>query len=384
MCDIFLYVSITIYLVCRFLEYTVFSVSEFTESAKMISYIIMLLCISIRIIINFRSDKKKNIFFIFLFLFFFIFSIFFDASTGVACIGFAFCVDKYNNKPLFKYLLFLFILLLSCGILGGFFKFNSFSREFGDTRERCAFSFEHPYVIQSMWFSIMSLIIYLKEKFTVKEMFILGSITLIFYMLCGTRASLISSFLLLFLYYILEKKPSSNLNYIFKYIYWLCFLLSTILVFLYTFNKAKFILLPLDNIFSGRISMASRFYVGVCQEKIPILPIDQNIIDLEVLWNEYALKSLILDSEYSDLLFKFGLIYSSVTIFIMNKFTLMACKQGKKIYIILGVSAINALMQQSILTIFFNPIILLIFSTIFDNKSENKKRIKYEAIFKNN
>ena len=144
------------------------------------------------------------------------------------------------------------------------------------------------------------------------------------------------------------------------------------MVILFAFNIGSKLLIPLDYIFSGRISMASRFFSGVCKGKIYLFPLDTSQVDLESLWNNYALQTLILDSEYSTLLFNYGIIYSIVVILLMRCFISEAIKKRDlKLVIILATSAINSLMQQSILTIVFNPCILLVFLTFFDDCNNN-------------
>lgn len=374
------FLFLSLYLLGRFLEYTVWNENygDFFILLKNISYaplLIMIIIVLMEIELKNRTKIRiKKLFLVGLLIFFIYYAVKYNINSGFVCFAFSLCATKIDKKKIYKYLYWYLVILLFIGILGGIGGMNTSSRIFGDTRVRYAFAFDHPYSMQLIWMSIVSCRLLIKDRKQKKqEFFIFLLITCIFQLIGDTRGAFISTvFLLIFDYYMyvknykqpLYKKKKRALNA-------LSFSFPTLFVFmngcciLYAISSNSFIKM-LDIFVTGRISMGSRYFLGVCGANISLLPVAKDV-DLEV----WALGSYALDSEYSQWLFTFGLLFSVVVLAILfntikktialNEWSLLA------IYMAI---ALNACIEPCVLSILYNPAILMCVPMILQSTNE--------------
>lgn len=363
------FLSLSLYLLGRFLEYTVWNENygAIFVLLKNISYAPLLIMTIIALIeIEIKDGTKirvKRLFILGLLIFFIYYTVKYDINSGFVCFAFSLCTIKIDKKKIFKYLYWYLLFLLFIGIAGGIGGMNTFLRVHGDTRVRYAFAFDHPYSMQLIWMSIVSCRLLIKDRIQKKqELFIFLFVTCILQLIGDTRGAFIATaFLLIFDYYIKKnnyKKPLYKKN---KWtVNILSFSFPTLFVFmngcciLYAISRNSFIRM-LDVLVTGRISMGSRFFLGVCGANIPLLPVERNV-DLAA----WALESYALDAEYSQWLFTFGLVFSLIVLAILfNTVKKIIATNEWSLLAIYTAIAFNACIEPCVLSILFNPAILM-------------------------
>ena len=371
------FITLSLYLVGRFFEYTTWNdkFGKYFIMVKNFSYIplalILFLAITETVALSDANLKKTHILVFLFILFCLIFVVFYNINSAFVCVGFSFCTIKIDKKKLYKFLYIFFLILITIGIVGGVGNMTTTARVFGDSRTRYAFAFAHPYSMQLIWMSVVSCQILYKESKPKKKMVCVSFITLILHLLGDTRSAFVCTvFLILFDYAYKAKSLNENVNYCnAKDFKMLC---GVFAVFFLVINslciyRAKYVndfIVIVDTLFTGRVSMGARYFAGVCNNSIPILPVEKNV-NLE----KWALGSYILDSEYSQWLFDFGLLFSSIILVFLFFVMKNAIKQKEvSIVVIFTAIALNAMMEPCILSILYNPGILLCIPILYETK----------------
>ena len=376
------YVSLILYIVGRFLGYTVWmkDYSLIINIVKNASYISLMVCMFfclVRYMFNSRGlFRVKSLSLILLVVFLFAYAMIFDVNCGFVCVAFAICATCVNVNSLFKFLYIMYSVLLSVGIVFGNAGENVFRRAFGDTSARYSFAFTHPYIMQVMWLAIVVTGIIHKRKKSLRYMVLMLIGAVVLNVLGGTRAPFISTVFLI-IYDIMIQKGKNNdrniltnpvIRFFTKHIYLICAVFFNLLCLLRVKGSDYKILNKIDYWFSGRISVTSRYIKGLCNGGIQLWPVNGDGVEL----SDYSLSSLALDSEYAQFLFGYGLIYAIVCIVLMEWFVAKAISQKQwDVVVVLVVMAINSIMEPTIMSILFNPCILLMFSNFNATKINN-------------
>lgn len=389
--DTLLFSSITLYLIPRFFEYTILNdrYSSLFSSIKTISYLPLLLLIvmnSLQILSdNSIRRVKQNLVIFSLLIFSFFFAFKFGVNSGFVCLGFAFAVMQTNEVRLLSYIQKILIVLLVIGIVFGIGNGNTFYRTIGDSSIRYAFLFTHPYTMQLIWLSIVSLNLLLKKNKTTLTYVVLMSVfTIILQLFGGTRAAFITTvFLLVFNYIIKVRQTKLNTNkkrfFLWKHVFVILFVAVNGYCMYSLNNPEKPLLTVIDYLLTGRISMTVRYIKGVCGSTIPMLPTINSNIDL----SNWALSALTLDSDHAMLLFGYGSLYAIVFIVYMDRYMTKAFEsENWAIVSVLTAIAINAVAEPCILSIAYNPCILLSFKVLFgvnSTKSNSIRKLKFRT-----
>lgn len=375
--NILFYFSLTLYLVGRCFEYTIW-VSELTtliKLIKIIAYLCVLPCIFDSIIWCYFRFKIGYIPYLASLMVFLVFLIVFGVNDGFVCFSFSFAAIKINKHRLFKYIRTLFLILLVSIIICGIFNGNIEARQFGNTRKRYSFGFEDSFSLQMMWMSIVTCIIIYKKNKTNLLIAVLLLVSLLLHLFCDARTAFISNcFLILFDRFLekrqFKKKKYNNhqlhSNFILRHIFVILFVLFNVICWVY-YKYSSTLAIALDGLFTGRISMTARVIRYINGGQIPIFPVRDEGFDLVMA----GLSSLMLDSSYAQMLFLYGCIYSVVTLFMLDRFSskIVDRKDVRVISIIVAV-AINGMLQPTVLSILYNPTILLFFDVLL-NKNDN-------------
>lgn len=376
------FVALTLYLVGRCYEYTIWSSNliVFTSVLKNISYIIVIPCITIALIKISKKKIKKYIPLILILFFYLAYLVIFNINAGFVCFGFSVAAISIKREKLFKYLQWVFVILLLSVIILGLFSNNVTTRTFGDTRNRYSFGFTDPYSMQMLWMSVVTCSIIIRKKKNGLYLLLMILPTVIFHLLGDVRAAFLSTMLLLLLDFALEKKiikiikknKKSHKNFIISNIFTICFLLINALCWM-NYKNPSYITIGLDALFTGRISMTTRFIKYVCGGKIPVFPIQGVDFDLDAV---AALSSLTLDSSYASMLFIGGIIYSLITLIVLYKFTSIITKEGDiRMIAILFSEAINGILQPTVMSVLYNPIILIAAYYVIGNFADNSRAL---------
>ena len=130
--------------------------------------------------------------------------------------------------------------------------------------------------------------------------------------------------------------------------------------------------LALDGIFTGRISTTTRFIRYVCGGSISLFPtVVEDNFDLSVA----ALKSFALDSSYAQMLFWYGILFSIIVLILLEKFMSVAIKKDNvKLIAILSAVALNGMLQPTVLSLIYNPTIILAIGMIFNSFIERERQ----------
>lgn len=367
--EVSFFLSLSLYLLGRFLEYTVWDENYGTifTLLKNISYTLLLIMTIIAFTeLEFKYGAKirfKRLFLLGLLVFFIYYAVKYNINSGFVCFAFSLCASKVDKKKIFKYLYWFLLFLLFIGIAGGISGMNTSSRVHGDTRVRYAFAFAHPYSMQLIWMSIVSCRLLIKDRILKKQvLFAFLFVTCIFQLIGDTRGAFLATvFLLIFDYYI-KKKNHKQLPYgkkkwslnVLAFGFPILFIFMNGCCILYAVSNNSFIRI-LDVLVTGRISMGSRFFLGVCGASIPLLPVARDV-DLAA----WALDSYVLDAEYSQWLFTFGLLFSVIVLAILVNTVkkTIALNEWSLLAIYMSI-ALNACIEPCVLSVLYNPAILM-------------------------
>lgn len=368
------YLSITLYLIGRFSEYTIWieKYGNFFSQIKNCAYLLLSICIIIVFSeIMFSQRKRLRVRMLpltILEIFFLIYALGFDVKAGFVCINYSICSVNVKQKKMYRYMMILMVFLLFIGIAGGLENIRTVNRLIGNTKIRYSFSFTHPYTMQVLWMSVVSCWVIINQKTRISYVVIMSLIAIILYWLGGTRSAFVSTGFMLFFYYLFEKTRLRYTReiymkgkiYVLRHIFTMSFLIINGLCLLMTIRDSSW-MKKLDYLFTGRLSITVRYFKGVCKEMVPLFPVNKNIN-----LGEWLLESYDLDSEYSQLLFGYGLIYSIVILSllykVMKKFIELHLWSMVIVFIAI---ALNSMMEPTILSILYNPGVLSIIPILF-------------------
>lgn len=362
------YLSLTLYLIGRFCEYTIWAekYGNVFSGLKNCAYLILLICVIVtffEIMFSRRSRLRIRILpLIILEVILLIYALRFDVRAGFVCINYSICSIKVNKKKMYRYIMCLIAFLLFIGIAGGLENIRTVNRLIGNTKTRFSFAFAHPYTMQVLWMSVVSCGIIINKKSRISYVVYMSLVAIILHLIGGTRSAFIcTEFLLVFDYFLGQSRRKNGRKiytkgstFVLKHIFTILFVINNGLCLLMAFRNSPW-LQRIDYLFTGRLSITVRYFNGICKGMIPLFPVSK-----DVNLREWALGSYALDSTYSQLLFGYGLIYSIIILYLLYRIMKRFIELHLwSIVVIFVAIAFNSMMEPTILSILYNPGILL-------------------------
>lgn len=374
------YVAIISYMIGSCFEFTVWAndIRLFTAIMKNVSYVLMVPCILDAVQWTLNNFNKKMIKYLLMLGVFLIYMIFFHVNAAFVCFGFSFAALRIDKEQLIDILKYVLIALLITVIVLGIFNGNVQARVWGNTRNRYSFGFTDSYSMQMIWMSIVSCIILDKRRTSIYKLAFMLFVTMVLNAFGDTRTAFIATIFLLVMNHIMQnikisfkRSKGKKKHSFFRYLFVLCFgFFNGICWINYKYTSA--VALALDGIFTGRISTTTRFIRYVCGGSISLFPtVVEDNFDLSVA----ALKSFALDSSYAQMLFWYGILFSIIVLILLEKFMSVAIKKDNvKLIAILSAVALNGMLQPTVLSLIYNPTIILAIGMIFNSFIERERQ----------
>nr|WP_304430508.1 hypothetical protein [uncultured Acetatifactor sp.] len=374
--DFLYYLSLTLYLIGRFCEYTIWAeeYGNVFSGLKDCAYLILLVCVIVtffEIMLSQRSRLRTRMLpLIILEAAFLIYALRIDVRAGFVCMSYSICSIKIDKKKMYRYIMFLLVFLLATGIVGGMENIRTVNRMIGNTRTRLSFAFVHPYTMQVLWMSVVSCGIIINEKFRISYMINMSLVAIMLHLVGGTRSAFICTELLLVFGYFYRhdrRKHGRRIHmrgsaFALRHIFTILFVINNGLCLSMAFKDSPW-LQRVDYLFTGRLSITVRYFKGICKEMVPLFPVSK-----DVNLREWALGSYVLDSAYSQLLFGYGLIYSIMILCLLHRIMERAMELHLWSVVMVFVAiAFNSMMEPTILSILYNPGILLCIPILIAN-----------------
>ncbi len=243
---------------------------------------------------------------------------------------------------------------------------------------RYTFYMSHPNIVAGLILWLIAQYSYLKyDNLKIRHFIVFLAIFIITYILTLSRTTLIASIALIILLIILKNKKMTKFIVNFSKIIFILACFFTIgISYIYNFNKENVVLRELDESFSGRVSLLS---IAINEYGISLLPRNIDLTKV-VKWDYGGEAELYLDSIYSRVYIKYGILY---LIWLIYLFANLNIKNKNSIFIILFV--IIGITERYIMY----PVIgfpLLFFGDYLWNekRKEKNKKIILSQYIKNN
>lgn len=349
--------SSQIFIVIRYIIYGLLVLKILLGRFSLKSMSVFIVLISLAIAIDYKSKDNKILILVLMTF----------ASRNVE-------FKKIVNITL-KELSFLCILVTLSSLIGIIPNYV-FYRE--DNSIRQALGFTYVGQLPTFWLEIVFLIMYIQNeknnKINIWGLLALSIISFTIYILTDVRNMFFITIFLIVLYYIYTHKVSFFKNVFIKniiiYSYIICFVISISTAVSYNPNiKWQY---ELNNVLSNRLSlsknMIEKYDINLLGNNINMIGVSA-VMYKDIPWSEYSY----IDNNYIQVLLKYGII---ISIFIMMSYTniIKRCMKEKNelIGIWFFILAISSTISDTILNIYYNCAILLLFSSLRTSKEINK------------